>query len=54
MSMTCPAPRSSFVPQAMFSRESFIKTKPTKEHLIAGWAAKVPKPPNLVVPCWLI
>lgn len=40
--------------QAMFSRESFIKTKPTKEHLIAGWAAKVAKPPNLVVPCWLI
>uniref|UniRef100_K3Z9I0 Dehydroascorbate reductase n=1 Tax=Setaria italica TaxID=4555 RepID=K3Z9I0_SETIT len=27
--------------QALFSRESFVKTKPTKEHLIAGWAPKV-------------
>ncbi|KAG0516617.1 hypothetical protein BDA96_09G018700 [Sorghum bicolor] len=25
--------------KALFSRESFIKTKPTKEHLIAGWVA---------------
>ncbi|KAH7672682.1 Glutathione dehydrogenase (ascorbate) protein [Dioscorea alata] len=25
----------------LFNRESFIKTKPTKEHLIAGWAPKV-------------
>jgi hypothetical protein len=27
--------------QALFSRESFVKTKPAKEHLIAGWAPKV-------------
>ena len=27
--------------QALFSRESFVKTKPAKEHLIAGWASKV-------------
>ncbi|KAJ0983953.1 hypothetical protein J5N97_002309 [Dioscorea zingiberensis] len=25
----------------LFNRESFMKTKPTKEHLIAGWAPKV-------------
>jgi len=27
--------------KALFSRESFVKTKPAKEHLIAGWAPKV-------------
>ncbi|XP_052155255.1 probable glutathione S-transferase DHAR1, cytosolic [Oryza glaberrima] len=27
--------------EALFSRESFIKTKAAKEHLIAGWAPKV-------------
>lgn len=27
--------------KVLFSRESFVKTKPTKEHLIAGWAPKV-------------
>ncbi|KAI5015937.1 probable glutathione S-transferase DHAR1, cytosolic [Hordeum vulgare subsp. vulgare] len=27
--------------EALFSRESFVKTKPTKENLIAGWAPKV-------------
>uniref|UniRef100_A0A0D9WC25 GST N-terminal domain-containing protein n=1 Tax=Leersia perrieri TaxID=77586 RepID=A0A0D9WC25_9ORYZ len=27
--------------EALFTRESFIKTKPAKEHLIAGWAPKV-------------
>lgn len=27
--------------EVLFSRESFVKTKPTKEHLIAGWAPKV-------------
>ena len=27
--------------KVLFVRESFVKTKPTKEHLIAGWAPKV-------------
>ncbi|XP_044354874.1 probable glutathione S-transferase DHAR1, cytosolic [Triticum aestivum] len=27
--------------EALFSRESFVKTKATKENLIAGWAPKV-------------
>ncbi|CAN6340237.1 unnamed protein product [Urochloa humidicola] len=27
--------------EALFSRESFVKTKPASEHLIAGWAPKV-------------
>jgi len=27
--------------QALFSRESFVKTKPAKEHLIASWMPKV-------------
>ncbi|XP_062230557.1 probable glutathione S-transferase DHAR1, cytosolic [Phragmites australis] len=27
--------------KALFSRESFVKTKPSKDHLIAGWAPKV-------------
>ncbi|CAM0957918.1 unnamed protein product [Alopecurus aequalis] len=31
--------------EALFSRESFVKTKPAKEHLIAGWEPKVNPPP---------
>nr|ACG46700.1 chloride intracellular channel 6 [Zea mays] len=27
--------------KAFFSRESFVKTKPSEEHVIAGWAPKV-------------
>ncbi|WVZ95917.1 hypothetical protein U9M48_041623 [Paspalum notatum var. saurae] len=27
--------------KTIFSRESFVKTKPSKEHVIAGWAPKV-------------
>ncbi|AQK95477.1 dehydroascorbate reductase like1 [Zea mays] len=27
--------------KALFSRESFVKTKPSEEHVIAGWAPKV-------------
>jgi hypothetical protein len=27
--------------QALFTKESFVKTQPAREHLIAGWAPKV-------------